>query len=760
MNRKTKNVVPAQVESASPALFLLNHRSLIPLSLALFLLALWGGNFPTPAKYVPAGDAVGLIMEIWTVPLANILIVSGFLLAIMEGWRDKNLPARLPLATLLLALFAIWCGLSLSSSQIIAVSLNALTTVCCAVFSGFIAFRVGSKPEGRLFLTFTIAIVGTLVALFGVMEYLQSVREGVIEHRVFATFINPTFLAGYLLLTIPLTLTAFLTANTPLLRFLMGFSLVIQTTCLNLTGSRAGVAFLVGGSLLAMVLFFTSKAFQPHRKTIALSAGLVVLGLLFGIVPTFSRVAAKPSPQVQTAPQNTQQTAPQNIQQAAGSQNHSGEFRAWTRKGTMQMALANPILGTGLATFETAYPRYSETAFTAHAHNGYLQIAAETGFVGLALLLAALIIVAVKLFLIVYKPSEQSSTVTTVVQGETKSSNPSPTTHHDDVNLKFLSVGILFSLAGTLLHCITDSDWHIVAIAIMLGTLLGLASALGEKPLFASRPALAAWFVIGIGVVGSLFVVWRTSAFGPNRWNRMLAEFPSSPREGREAANTAANADPFDSDSRLLLARYADSEEVAERNFKEAVNLASIGRNHYQCGKFYVARQKWQEARTSFENARKLEPRNLQALRGLAETLVQIGDTSAAIAVYKEMVALSTAPYGTVRAMPELIETDFAYAHAGLASLAASPEEQRKERGQALEILRTYWSRRNWLINLSRPLEKRTEIANFYLNLLDAEAKSLNVDLNKVTSQHPVVTEHQRVKTELDADLAEQKQTP
>ena len=49
---------------------------------------------------------------------------------------------------------------------------------------------------------------------------------------------------------------------------------------------------------------------------------------------------------------------------------------------------ANPILGTGLGSYEFTYPRYMITAFTAHAHNSLLQWTAETGLPGALLLMA------------------------------------------------------------------------------------------------------------------------------------------------------------------------------------------------------------------------------------------------------------------------------------------------------------------------------------------------------------------------------------
>ncbi|MCI0656103.1 MAG: O-antigen ligase family protein [Acidobacteria bacterium] len=65
----------------------------------------------------------------------------------------------------------------------------------------------------------------------------------------------------------------------------------------------------------------------------------------------------------------------------------SGRIRAW--KGALMMIAANPLSGTGLGTFSLSYPQYKiygETAAWEQAHNEYLQVFAESGLIGFALL--------------------------------------------------------------------------------------------------------------------------------------------------------------------------------------------------------------------------------------------------------------------------------------------------------------------------------------------------------------------------------------
>jgi O-antigen ligase len=65
-------------------------------------------------------------------------------------------------------------------------------------------------------------------------------------------------------------------------------------------------------------------------------------------------------------------------------------FRLDTWRDTLRMSLASPVVGQGLGAFHDAYPRYKQDhgeIRVEHAENDYLETLAETGLVGLALVL-------------------------------------------------------------------------------------------------------------------------------------------------------------------------------------------------------------------------------------------------------------------------------------------------------------------------------------------------------------------------------------
>src|SRR5262249_28001349 len=142
--------------------------------------------------------------------------------------------------------------------------------------------------------------------------------------------------------------------------------LAMQSACLLLTGSRFGLVGILAGGLCLAVLVYRARPLSGSVRS--RTYGLVTICALAAIA------GARPI-----------------LHRLAGSQteSYSGGFRTLTWKGTTEMAMHNPMIGTGIGSFSTAYPPFAQVGFTEHAHNSYLQIAAESGIPGLVFLVAA-----------------------------------------------------------------------------------------------------------------------------------------------------------------------------------------------------------------------------------------------------------------------------------------------------------------------------------------------------------------------------------
>ncbi|HOW84466.1 MAG TPA: O-antigen ligase family protein [Candidatus Aminicenantes bacterium] len=111
-----------------------------------------------------------------------------------------------------------------------------------------------------------------------------------------------------------------------------------------------------------------------------------------------------------------------------------------------------PLFGTGLGTFASAYGAYEKSASSelllTHAHNDFLEYAAELGLVGFVLLAGGVLYLAVSAFL-----------------AWRKRRNP---------QARALALGGLVSLAGAGLHAVTDFNLHIPANMVLFAAVLGL----------------------------------------------------------------------------------------------------------------------------------------------------------------------------------------------------------------------------------------------------------------------------------------------
>lgn len=760
------------VEGRDPrALLPLDNVALVLVALALVLAPLLGGSFATPPNLALLMEGPFSSLTTVGIPLITALVALAVAVTVWrEGKRPVAIGAVPGLAGAMLLLGA-WASLSVFRSHALYLSLNALSVLLAALMVGGLVSRLSRDRNGFAALLVAVIVAGSLVALLGLREYLFKWREGIWFYRTFATFANPDFLAGYLLLTLPLTLAAFASVKERLARFGFGIGLALQSACLLLTGSRAGVAVLGIAILFWLLMLAVSKAAARRWSRVGLGLALFVVFAAFASAPTRSRVvnenAPTPAPTATapSAPGNPAPTPPAKpaggalsaMEATAESQSHSGSFRRYTWIGTVNMAKANPALGTGIGTFEIAYPRYAETAFTAHAHNSYFQLMGEIGFPGLLFLLAGLAIATafatriLLLFRNVTPEDDEPEPATPGLYGSLGIDAPG-----------ILLAGLLASVFATLLHSFIDSDWYIVGTVITLSVVVALLIALARDlaPLATQTPRPLAGAMLGAGVALCLFVLWRAGTTGIARWNEAEAKLAFASGQGQVALTSdqaAASADPLDPEPRLELALiYAairrPDDALAE--LTKAVQAAPIGKTFYRLGQFYLHNSDLDRSATAFEQARNAEPRNLQNMHALADVYKRAGKSDRAAAVYQEIVALEHAPYGQVRAMPEVVETDFGYAHAGLADIAYEANrwaDATAEYERAAGVMREFWQRRNQQLSQAISTDKRQKLTELYDSILTRWQDTLTKQ-GKTAEAAKIAAEQAQFHKERDAE--------
>lgn len=197
----------------------------------------------------------------------------------------------------------------------------------------------------------------------------------------FGPYVTSNQFAGGLCLTLPFLLAAAVFAarrvGKPGIGYVVigGLMAAATWTLWDRAGSRAGTAAL----LMAHATFVAAitQNLWPRRISalIATGYGLCLVVLIAGLVGLLPGLD-------QWFPQPLQAKLTAFLQ----------DPRAVAANVARQMFLASTILGTGINSYATAYPRVSPGDFTLfYAYNDYTQLLAETGLVGIAVAIAFVI---------------------------------------------------------------------------------------------------------------------------------------------------------------------------------------------------------------------------------------------------------------------------------------------------------------------------------------------------------------------------------
>lgn len=121
----------------------------------------------------------------------------------------------------------------------------------------------------------TAGLSGTLVALYGVLQFLNIdfltwPEPAFLTQRTFSSLGQPNFLASWLLLIIPLAVYLIYISRHSWWRWAWGLALVIQFLALIMTGSRGGLLALGGaGFLLFVYWLFRSSRTRRQKSSVA-----------------------------------------------------------------------------------------------------------------------------------------------------------------------------------------------------------------------------------------------------------------------------------------------------------------------------------------------------------------------------------------------------------------------------------------------------------------------------------------------------------
>ena len=239
--------------------------------------------------------------------------------------------------------------------------------------------------RARQHLILVIMLVGIMESFYGIFEFFSGHRHILyleatdLMSSVMGTFSNRNYFAGYLLMVIPLSVGFLLAreagqtvhfkgwrhrlASLDGKTILLGFGVILMILGLLFSASRMGIISLLLSFTLISFFFRGRRLGQKFSRTTVFIFGLALLwGAWIGLDAVISRFFIT-------------------------SEDFKERWSFWV--DTFQILKDFPLFGSGLGTFAQIFPMYRSLhirGLVTHAENDFLQLASETGLIGIGLL--------------------------------------------------------------------------------------------------------------------------------------------------------------------------------------------------------------------------------------------------------------------------------------------------------------------------------------------------------------------------------------
>jgi putative inorganic carbon (hco3(-)) transporter len=243
---------------------------------------------------------------------------------------------------------------------------NYYNLVGVYVLTYFLAIQTITKEEQLKQLLLAMAAAALCTVLYGFWQFAFGIDTSAmkwvdgdafpeLKKRIFSTWENPNIFAGYLDEVICMVFAFFVIEKSVRRRFLYGGMILVLAVCLAMTYAR--------GACLSLAVVLLGYGILKDRRVLlgCLGLGAVILLLDPALTERLLSVFTK--------------------------MDTSSEMRLALWESTIAMILDHPLLGIGWGAYWMVYPEYDFyindiTVRIVHAHNMYLNYAAEIGIPG------------------------------------------------------------------------------------------------------------------------------------------------------------------------------------------------------------------------------------------------------------------------------------------------------------------------------------------------------------------------------------------
>jgi O-antigen ligase len=296
-----------------------------------------------------------------------------------------------------------------------------------------IAAECVKEEDTRRLFAQVMGVFGVLYAIFALLQQLRPNGKIFWIHSphftsglIYGSYVNHNHYAGLMEMLVPIPLVLSMGhIFTGAKRTLVGFCAVLMATTIFLSGSRGGMlAFVLEIVLFAALALRKGRSLRTALGSMAVCVSILALLIFVGKGQVLGRLG---------------DLAP--------------GIRWDITQDCLRMFSHRPVLGWGLGTFPTIYPRYRSfytNLFINEAHNDYAQLLVETGLLGFGLMLWFL----VRLYQYGFPTSRRWESQWGAA----------------------VSLAALLGCTGILLHSFVDFNLQIPANAALFYVLCGLAA--------------------------------------------------------------------------------------------------------------------------------------------------------------------------------------------------------------------------------------------------------------------------------------------
>lgn len=446
----------------------------------------------------------------------------------------------------------------------------------------------------------------------GLLQYLQQYRQGDTSFRVLNGFVSPNQFATYLLVVLPLCIAVVARSGEPsaftrwlaarrvkrperILPLLAGLGALLVLVALGLTGSRGAMLGLGAAGLVVAA----ALARRGTARALPLLGGLILVAALLLLGPMRQRLVE------------------------ATAQSHSLLFRQLTWLGTLDMIAAMPVLGCGFGAWPYVYPLFAQSSFTLHAHNAWLQTAAEGGLPALVALIG--------LFTVWLRTGWRAAA-------------------EEDPSRRALGLALLAAAAGLAAISAFDSGWYTPAVGAAM-VMLGASLAPPGGGVGRRWPVL----LLGLLLAWVLHTEWRGELLRQTAGEMAQAARSSGGRD-RDGALAAGSGMCEQAIARVPWAVASVEQQAAleagrsigsrgEELYRRAIALRpTSARLHYRRAGLLDERGRPDEAIAEAEASVRLSPLHLQGWLLWGRLLEADGQTARARQVYAKLDQLAQTP--------------------------------------------------------------------------------------------------------------------